>query len=598
MTKAESGPSAKLRSPIVTVLGHIDHGKTSLLDKMRGTAVQDREAAGITQHIGASFFPTETIQSICGDLLESVKTELTIDGLLFIDTPGHEAYLNLRRRGGAIADIAILVIDINEGALTQTYESLKILQSGKTPFLVAANKLDKVPGWREKPDMNLFQAIKAQGTSTQTEVDRRLYEIVGALSANGFDSERFDRVEDFSKSVAIVPTSAKTGTGIPELLMVLSGLTQQYMKDRLQISDGPARGAILEVREETGLGMTLDTIIYEGILKKTDTIVVGGLDGVIVAKIRALLQPKELDEIRDPKEKFNPVEGVHAAAGVKIVAPDIEGAVAGAPVYAVESLDELDAIKQKVQEEVSSIRIQRDSSGIVVKTDTLGSLEAVTKFLQDRNVPVRVADVGTIVKRDVVEAKAAGDTDPLNAVVLGFNVKFAPDIEDLAAEYGVETFLNEVIYRLYDEYNAWLIVKREQAKAEFLSAIIRPGKIELMPEYVFRQKDPAIVGVRIHGIIRPRIGLINSEGKRIGTILQIQDRSVTIDEATNGMEVAVSIRGPTIGRQVKNDQTLYSDVPDKHILVMRKKFLDDLTPSEVEVLQEITEIKRATGSFV
>ncbi len=598
MADSGAGNKAKLRSPIVTVLGHIDHGKTSLLDKMRGTAVQDREAAGITQHIGASFFPTETIEAICGNLLESTKTELTIDGLLFIDTPGHEAYLNLRRRGGAIADIAILVVDINEGALTQTYESLKILQSGKTPFLVAANKLDKVPGWREREDMNLFQAIKSQGTSTQSEVDRRLYEIVGALSANGYNSERFDRVEDFTQTIAIVPTSAKTGTGIPELLMVLSGLTQQYMKDRLHISEGPARGAILEVREETGLGVTLDTIIYEGILRKTDTVVIGGLDDVIVAKIRTLLQPKELDEIRDPKEKFNPVSEVHAAAGVKIVSPDIEGAVAGAPVYAIDKKGDLEAMKQKVRDEVSSIRIQRDSSGIVVKTDTLGSLEAVTQFLQDRKVPVRIADVGNIVKRDIVEAKAAGDTEPLNAVVLGFNVKFAPDIEDLAAEYGVETFLNEVIYRLYDDYNAWLIVKREQAKAESLGSLIRPGKLELIPEYVFRQKDPAIVGVRVHGIIKPRTGLINSDGRRIGTILQIQDRSVPVDEATNGMEVAVSIRGPTIGRQVKSDEVLYTDIPDKHILAMRKKFLDDLLPSEKEVLQEVTEIKRAAGAFV
>lgn len=598
MTEAEPGQSAKLRSPIVTVLGHIDHGKTSLLDRMRGTAVQDREAAGITQHIGASFFPTETIEAICGDLLKTVKTELTIDGLLFIDTPGHEAYLNLRRRGGAIADIAILVVDINEGALTQTYESLKILQSGKTPFLVAANKLDKVPGWRDKEGMSLSQKIQAQALSTQSEIDRRIYEIVGALSANGYNSERFDRVEDFTNTIAIVPTSAKTGDGVSELLMVLSGLTQQYMKDRLQIVEGPARGAILEVREETGLGITLDTIIYEGALRKTDTIVVGGLDDVIVAKIRTLLQPKELDEIRDPKEKFTPVSEVHAAAGVKIVAPDIEGAMAGAPVYAVTNAEDLEDIKQRVRDEVSSIRIQRDSSGIVLKTDTLGSLEAVTQFLQDRNVPVRIADVGIIVKRDVVEAKAAGDTDPLNAVILGFNVKFAADIEDLAAEYGVETFLNEVIYRLYDDYNAWLIVKREQAKAESLSSIIRPGKLELMPDYVFRNKDPAIVGVRVHGILKPRTGLINSEGRRIGTVLQVQDRSVTIDEATNGMEVAVSIRGPTIGRQVKNDEVLYTDVPDKHILAMRKKFLDNLTPSEVEVLQEITEIKRAAGAFI
>ncbi len=590
--------NTKLRSPIVTVLGHIDHGKTSLLDKMRGTGVQEREVAGITQHIGASFFPTETILSICGDLLKTVKTELTIDGLLFIDTPGHEAYLNLRRRGGAIADIAILVIDINEGLLTQSYESLKILQSGKTPFLIAANKLDKVPGWREKPGMTLFDAIKAQSQSVQNEIDRRLYEIVGALSANNIQSERFDRVTDFRTTVAIVPTSAKTGDGIPELLMVLSGLTQQYMKERLRVSEGPARGAILEVREETGLGITLDTIIYEGILKRTDTVVIGGLDDVIVAKIRALLLPKPLDEIRDPKEKFTHVDKVHAAAGVKIVSPDIEGAVAGAPVYAVTNPENLEKIKQKVRDEVGAIRIQTDKSGIVLKTDTLGSLEAVTRFLQERNVPVRAADVGPIIKRDIIEAQASGDTDLLNAVVLGFNVKFAPDIEDLAAELGVEVFLNQVIYRLYDEYNAWLIVKREQAKAESLSSIIRPGKIELMPDYVFRHSNPAVVGVKVHGIIRPKTGLINEEGKRVGTILQIQDRSVNIDEATDGMEVAVSIRGPTIGRQVKNTDILYTDVPDKHMMVIRKRFLDDLSQSEKDVLEELTTIKRASGAFV
>ena len=589
---------SKLRSPIVTVLGHIDHGKTSLLDKMRGTGVQEREAAGITQHIGASFFPTETILSICGHLLKAVNTELTIDGLLFIDTPGHEAYLNLRRRGGAIADIAILVVDINEGALTQTYESLKILRSGKTPFLIAANKMDKVPGWKSKPDLPLMDAIKSQPKSVQSEIDRRIYEIVGALSANDIQSERFDRVEDFQQSVAIVPTSAKTGDGVPELLMVLSGLTQQFLAERLTISQGPARGAVLEIREETGLGLTLDIIIYDGVLNKTDTIVVGGLDDVVVAKIRALMQPKPLDEIRDPKEKFTPVTEVHAAAGVKIVAPDLEGAVAGAPVYAVSDPAKLDEIKQRVKDEVSSIRIQTDTSGIVLKTDTLGSLEAVSQFLLERKVPVRTADVGPIVKRDVIEATAAGDTDPLNAVILGFNVKYGPDIEDLAAEYGVEVFLNEVIYRLYDDYNAWIMVKREQVKAESLSSIIRPGKIEIIPQYIFRQSKPAVVGVNVHGVIKPRIGLMTADNKRVGTILQIQDRSVNIDEATTGMEVAVSIRGPTVGRQIKDDDVLYVDMLDSQILAIRKKFMGDLTQPELEVYDEIVQIKRNAGRFV
>ena len=565
---------------------------------MRGTGVQAREAAGITQHIGASFFPTETIMSVCGSLLKSVNTELKIDGLLFIDTPGHEAYLNLRRRGGAIADIAILVIDINEGALTQTYESLKILRSGKTPFLIAANKMDKIPGWRAKPGMTLAQSIKAQPVSVQAELDRRIYEIVGALSANSIQSDRFDRVTDFKTNVAIVPTSAKTGEGIPELLMVLSGLTQQFMGERLRVSSGPAKGAVLEIREETGLGLTLDTIIYEGVLKKTDTVVVGGLEEVVVAKIRALMLPKPLDEIRDPKEKFASVSEVHAAAGVKIVSPDIHGAVAGAPVYAVSNPDKLEEIKNKVREEVKSIRIQTDKSGIVLKTDTLGSLEAVTQFFRDRKVPIRKADVGPIVKRDVIEAAASGDTDPLNAVILGFNVKFAPEIDELAAEYGVESFLNEVIYRLYDEYNAWIMVKREQAKAESLSSVIRPGKIEILPQYIFRHSKPAVAGVKVHGIIKPRIVLMDSTGRRVGTIMQIQDRSVNLEEATTGMEVAVSIRGPTIGRQIKEDDVLYVDIPDSQILAIRQKFMDELTQPELEVYEEIVQIKREQGRFV
>lgn len=590
--------NARLRSPIVTLLGHIDHGKTSLLDKMRGTAVQSREAAGITQHIGASFFPTETIEEVCGDLLQSLEKSLTIDGLLFIDTPGHEAYLNLRRRGGAIADIAILVIDITEGPLTQTYESIRILRSGKTPFLVAANKLDKIPGWEPKPGMNLLQAIKSQRKATQSQIDRQIYEIVGALSANDILSERFDRVKNFQKNVAIVPTSAETGEGIPELLMVLAGLTQQYLKDRLRVTKGPAKGAILEVREETGLGLTLDTIIYDGVLRDSDTVVVGGLDDVMVAKIRALLQPKELDEIRDPKERFAHVSEVHAAAGVKIVAPDVEKAVAGAPVYGVQDKEEIDELKKKVREEIGEIRIETDKSGIVLKADTLGSLEAVTQYLQERKTSVRIADVGPIVKRDVIEARAAGEKDPLNAVILGFNVDFAPGIEDLAAEYGVEVFRNNVIYRLYDEYNAWTVLKEEQAKAESLEAIIRPAKLELMPDYVFRMSNPAIVGVTVHGLLRPKVGLIDEGGNRVGKVLQIQDRSVTIEEATDGMEVAVSIRGPTIGRQVKKDDVIYTDVPIKHIYAIMKDFREDLHPSEIEVLKEIIQVKRDAGAII
>ncbi len=588
----------KIRSPICVVLGHIDHGKTSLLDKIRGTAVQAREAAGITQHIGASFFPTETIEKVCGELVKRFKIKLKIPGLMVIDTPGHAAFYNLRRRGGAVADIAILVVDINSGFQTQTYESIKILKSRKVPFIVAANKIDRIPGWKSNPDMLFFDSLKNQRAEVKAELDRRIYDIVGELSANGFDAERFDRVANFTKTIAIVPTSAKTGEGIPELLVVLAGLTQQYLTERLLITEGPAKGTILEVREEKGLGTTIDVIIYDGIIKKNDTIVVGGLGKTIVTKVRSLLIPKPLDEIRDPEDKFNSAEEVSAAAGVKISAPNLEDAVAGAPMYVALTDEDVEQLKQRVEKEIGEFRTITDKQGIILKTDTLGSLEAFTQFLREHKIAVRIADVGPVTKRDVMEAIAATEKDPYSAVILAFNVKVNPDARELAEQEGIEIFENSVIYQLYESYNQWKILKREQELASSLDALIHPGKIQILSGYVFRKNNPAIVGIRVlKGVIKPKYPLIREDGKRIGTILQIRDRNENLDEARMGQEVAISIKGPTVGRHIKEEDILYVDVPESNVKTIQKKFIDELPPDEVEALEEFINIKRKHSEF-
>lgn len=588
----------KIRSPICVVLGHIDHGKTSLLDKIRGTAVQAREAAGITQHIGASFFPTETIEKVCGELVKRFKIKLKIPGLMVIDTPGHAAFYNLRRRGGAVADIAILVVDINSGFQTQTYESIKILKSRKVPFIVAANKIDRIPGWKRNPDMPFFDSLKNQRAEVKAELDRRIYDIVGELSANGFDAERFDRVANFTKTIAIVPTSAKTGEGIPELLVVLAGLTQQYLTERLLITEGPAKGTILEVREEKGLGTTIDVIIYDGIIKKNDTIVVGGLGKTIVTKVRSLLIPKPLDEIRDPEDKFNSAEEVSAAAGVKISAPNLEDAVAGAPMYVALTDEDVEQLKQRVEKEIGEFRTITDKQGIILKTDTLGSLEAFTQFLREHKIAVRIADVGPVTKRDVMEAIAATEKDPYSAVILAFNVKVNPDAKELAEQEGIEIFKNSVIYQLYESYNQWKILKREQELASSLDALIHPGKIQILSGYVFRKNNPAIVGIRVlKGVIKPKYPLIREDGKRIGTILQIRDRNENLDEARMGQEVAISIKGPTVGRHIKEEDILYVDVPESNVKTIQKKFIDELPPDEVEALEEFINIKRKHSEF-
>jgi translation initiation factor 5B len=588
-----------IRQPIVCVLGHVDTGKTLLLDKIRKTSVQAREAGGITQHIGASFFPVDTLKQLVGPLLSMVKSEIEIPGLLVIDTPGHEAFTNLRKRGGSAADIAILVIDILRGFEAQTYECIEILKTRKTPFLVAANKIDRVPGWKSFPDTPFLRAYQAQDPYVKQDVDTKLYDIIGVFSRLGFKTDRFDRIKDFTKTVAIVPTSAKTGEGITELLMVLIGLAQQHLKKRLQTTEGPAKGTVLEVKEEPGLGLTLNTIIYDGTLQKDDLIVVGGKEKPIVTRIRAILVPKPLDEIRDPRDRFSSVDSVSAAAGVKIVAPDLEGALAGAPLYAISAGRTPEYYAKLVSEEIEKIRIATDVEGIVLKADALGSLEAIAENLKGNGVPIRLADVGDISKRDVTEASVVKEHEPLYGVILAFNVKTLPDAEEEALIKGVQIFKEKIIYHLIDNYLSWLKTQREAKFEQEFDNLVKPAKIRVLEGYVFRRARPAIVGVEIlAGKIKPKSVLVRAEdGEEIGEIQQIQEKGKALSEAGKGMQVAISMDKPIVGRHMFEKDTLYVKVPEPHAKALQTAFMDRLTAEEQEALSEYINIMRKKAPF-
>ncbi|MHA1607605.1 MAG: translation initiation factor IF-2 [Candidatus Freyarchaeota archaeon] len=583
----------KLRSPIAVVLGHIDHGKTALLDAIRGTGVQLREAGGITQHIGASFLPTEVIEDLAEELVEKFNIKLTIPGILVLDTPGHEAFFNLRARGGAVADFAVLVVDVVRGFQTQTYECINLLRSRRVPFLVAANKIDLIPGWRPSGSRSFLKAIDLQEDYVRRMLDERIYELMGELSGAGFNSERFDRVRDFTKTVAIVPTSAKTGEGVAELLVVLAGLAQQYLKKRLTVSEGEAKGVVLEVKEETGLGTTIDVILYDGVLRRNDLLVTGGLNGAVTTRIRALLQPKPLDEMRDPRERFISVEEVAAAAGVKIAAPNLDKVVAGAPLRGVRDPEQVEEVAKEVQREIESIMVRTDRVGVVIKADTLGSLEALVNFFKERGVAVRVADIGDVAKKDVLEAAAVAERDPLSAVILAFNVRILPDAEEEAEKFGVTVFYDKIIYKLFEKYNEWVLAMREEMRRQAMEGLVKPAKIRILPGYVFRRSKPAIVGVEVvSGEIRPRYRLMNREGKEVGEILQIQDKGEAKPYARQGEQVAISIRGPTVGRQIDEGDVLYTSMPLSHIDKFKFELREELTSDELEALREIEAIKR------
>lgn len=576
-----------IRSPICVVQGHVDHGKTAILDKIRDSSIIATEAGKITQAIGASIIPLKTIKKICGDLLTKLKLKFTVPGLLFIDTPGHAAFTNLRKRGGNLADIAILVVDINEGFKEQSMECIEILKTYKTPFIIAANKIDLIQGWQSK-DKLLLETVKEQGEKIQEILDKKIYEIVGKLAELEFNSERFDRVEDYTKQIAIVPTSAKTGDGIPELLMVISGLAQKYLEKGLRYDiKGEAKGTILEVKETTGLGKTIDVIIYDGNLKVNDTIVVGSLDEPIVTKVRALFEPKALAEMRDKKSKFKSVKSVFAATGVKISAPELDKAVAGMPVLAT-SEENVKKIKKEVKKTIQEVLIETERKGIIVKADSLGSLEAVVNLLKEKNIPIRKASIGDIQRKDLNEALTIYEEDPSKAVVLGFNVK---DESGICYD-NVKLIIHDVVYKLIEDFEKWQLELKKKKEAEKLEAVVFPGKIKIMKGYVFRQNNPAVVGVDVlEGVIKPGTPLMKADGKTITEIKSMQLEQENISKAEKGKQVAVSLPKVTVGRQIIEGDVLYSAISESDFRKL-KELKKNLKKEDIVLLKEIAEIKR------
>ena len=594
--QTEGAEAGALRTPIVAVLGHVDHGKTSLLDKIRGSAIHEGEAGAITQHIGSTAVPLDVISGIAGDLVD--PDDFDLPGLLFIDTPGHHSFSTLRSRGGALADIAILVVDVNDGFQPQTHEAIDILKRTATPFIVAANKIDTVPGWNPDPDRPSKVAIESQSDRVQSEFNERLYEIIGTLSDEDFSADMYWRVTDFQANIGVVPVSAETGEGIPDLLTVLMGLSQRYMKDEMEIDvEGPGAGTVLEVKETQGFGTTIDAVMYDGTIREDDQLVVGGQGEPIVTTVRALLRPRPLSEIR-ADEAFEQVPSVVAAQGVKIAAHDLDDAMAGAPIRVVRDRDVEDVIAA-VEAELADIDVSTQEEGVSVKADTLGSLEALASSLEEAEIPVMHAEVGDVAPRDIRMAETANQ--PQRQSILAFNVDVLDDARGLAEQEDVRLFEHDVIYRLIESYEEHVEEIERAQQEQILENITRPARFEILPDHTFRQSDPAVVGVEIRGGLLKRNSRVvrfdDSEPERVGMLKSIQDEGEDVDEARTGERVAVSIDGPTVGRQIKEGDELWVEIPEKHAKILEQELTEDISADEREVLSMYLEKHRNRDPF-
>ncbi|MBU4245649.1 MAG: translation initiation factor IF-2 [Nanoarchaeota archaeon] len=583
-----------IRQPIISILGHVDHGKTTLLDTIRASRVAIGEAGGITQHIGASEVPVENILKTCNSFLKKWKIDVKIPGLLFIDTPGHAAFSLLRKRGGALADIAILVIDITEGIKPQTDEAIKILRDNKTPFIIAANKVDKISGWQTQKDACFHDAFDAQSTKIQEELDLKIYTLIGQLGERNIMSDRFDRITDFTKTIAIVPVSGRSGEGVADLLGLITGLSQKYLEKKLALDEsGVGKGTVLEVKEVKGLGMTLDIILYDGIMRQGDTLVIGAREKPVVTKVKAILKIPPLKEIRVEK-KFVPVKEVLAAVGIKVSAMNIDEVIAGVPIYTLREGALTKEYEDLVRKEIESVEIVTSNEGLIIKADALGSLEAIVRSIKEKNIPIRKALIGAVSRKDILEVK---DSDPKYKVVLAFNANVADDAKQESKDTGVKILESEIIYRLlegYDEYLKDLDAAQKKALSESLK---KPAKVRIIPGFVFRQSKPAVVGMEIVlGTLKKDAKLMNSVGEVLGDVEQVQDKNVNIDEGKIGMKCAVSVDGFVVGRNAKENEVFYTFLTKEEYKLLRKN-IGFLSQSEITCLDEIKQVMLKTDKL-
>jgi len=551
---------------------------TTILDSIRNTGIAEGEAGGITQKISFTLFPADKVMFRC-PLLNKHGIKLDIPGFLYIDTPGHAAFTNLRKRGGSLADLAILVIDINEGIKPQTAEVIEILKHNKTPFIIALNKIDNISGWQNLSE-DLKESIDNQAENVKQDFLEKLYRLQGSLHSHGFNAVPYWEVKDFSTKLALVPCSGKTGEGIPELLMMMCGLSQKFLKGRLSLGK-QAKGVILEVKKEKSINY-IEAILYDGKLKRDDEIAIASFDKVIKSKIRIL------ENVVPLSSKFEPAMEVLAATGIRMQLTTSEKVLSGMPFQTFKSESEIQDLSKEVSKE-----IELDKEGIIVKADSLGSLEALILLLKQENIKINKAGIGPITKTDFISAQTNLETTPLNAIIAGFNVQEDQEVLELSKQNEkIKILKDDVIYKLIENLQEFREQKQNEIKREKLMKLATICKLKILPEHVFHNSNPAIFGVAVEGgTLKRKIALIDNDGKDVAKVKATQVDGKPVEETKKGQEVALSLPGISFDRRLKDTSFLFSNIGEAQFREFKAN-KDLLSQEEIQILQEIAEIKR------
>ena len=570
-----------MKSPIIAFLGHVDAGKTSIMDCIRNTYFAYKEIGGLTQTIGITEVPTSRIEELSKELLEKFKVKVNVESLIFIDSPGHEAFVTLRERGASIADFAILTVDSKEGIQKQTIESINILKAYKTPFLVALTKIDMIDGYIPKKDMSFLDFINSQNPKYTQNLEERLYSLVSDLSNYGFSSERYDRVKDFTKEVAIVPVSSVNNIGVNDLLVLIIGISQRYLPSE---PTERADVAIVEEKAIKGLGKVYDAIVYSGKINVGDRVLMETLDGVKETKIKGIMKLKPLEESRENFGRYESVGSIDAVKPIRLILQNPE-ALIGTSISVFKDETEKENIEHTMKSSIQNYNDEK-SGGVIVCADSIGSLDAMKKLSESEGIQVGLAKIGSPTKRDLDLAKVG------NRAIMCFNVKIDREVTELADAEKVVLIQGKAIYSIIDQYKTLLSQQKGRELQDKLSKIILPAKFRVIEKSVFRRSNPCVFGAEILlGEIRSGYRVIKSDGKVLGRIMDIQNENKKLENAKAGDKIAVSIDDAVFGRNLYENDLLYTDV-GQNDLINFEDVKDSLPEDYSLALNEIRKIKR------
>jgi translation initiation factor 5B len=550
------------------------------MDAIRNTMTAYKESGGLTQNIGVTEVPTERIKDISDDLLKKFNIDIKVPSILFIDSPGHEAFVTLRKRGASIADIAILTVDVTEGIQNQTIESIEILKSYKTPFLVALTKIDTIRGFFNIKDSSFIEFISKQPENYKQFLDEKIYKLITDFSIYGFQAERYDRVKDFTKEVAIVPLASPNGIGIKDLIVMLIGLSQRYIE--LTNSDKNS-AAILEEKNVKGLGKVYDAIVYSGKLKVGDTVITTTVEGPSENKVKGIMRLIPLEESRENFGKYESLQEIEATTPIRLILQE-PNAMIGTSINVFSNEQEKADLINQVKDAIGSTG--DESKGVVVCADSLGSIDAIRKIAQAQGIAVGKTKIGEPSKIDITTASVNG------GAILCFNVPVSKQTESISNDYSVKIISSNSIYTLFETYINFQQELKNMGLENRKKTLRLPSKFLFLKGNIFRRSGPCVFGAEILlGEIRQNYPIINAKGQRIGRILDIQSDKTKLSNAIKGDRVAISIDDAVYGRNILEDDLLYTDIELPDII----KFYDlteDLTEDYLEALSEIRKIKK------